>query len=84
MHLSYSQIAGLRQDILMPFDYGDDSLWDPVWNSPQMSDSLGVIAVSQDWIKAKSLPASMRFPWDDTKHVYVLSFHHNIHCLVSP
>jgi hypothetical protein len=68
---------------MIPYDEGEESLYDPVWNSPQMSDELGVVALGPEYIKAMNLPRAMRYPWDESKHVYVLSFHHNIHCLVS-
>ncbi|KAE9376454.1 hypothetical protein N431DRAFT_400640 [Stipitochalara longipes BDJ] len=76
-----TEYVELKTDILVPFNTGEGSLYDPVWNSPQMSDTIGVVALGPEYIKAKNLPRSMRFPWDESKHVYVLSFHHNIHCL---
>jgi hypothetical protein len=80
---SYCHIVKVKTDIMVPYDEGEESLYDPVWNSPQMSDELGVVALGPEYIKAMNLPSAMRYPWDESKHVYVLSFHHNIHCLVS-
>jgi hypothetical protein len=77
-------IVELRTDILKPIQELEESLYDPVWNSPQMSNELGIVALDQDFIKEKNLPQAMRYPWDESKNVYVISFHHSIHCLVSP
>ncbi|TVY92789.1 Phenylalanine aminomutase (L-beta-phenylalanine forming) [Lachnellula willkommii] len=76
-----TEFVELRTDILIPIGELEESLYDPVWNSPQMSDELGVVALSEDFIKHKNLPHAMRYPWDKDKHVYVLTFHHSIHCL---
>lgn len=43
----------------------------------------GVIALSDDYVTSNGLPEAMRFPWDDTKGVYFVNAHHNLHCLVS-
>jgi len=64
MLLSHSHIVGLKTDIRVPFDTAEGSLYDPVWNSPQMSDGLGIVALDEEYIKAKNLPKSMRYPWD--------------------
>ncbi|TVY44873.1 Phenylalanine aminomutase (L-beta-phenylalanine forming), partial [Lachnellula subtilissima] len=71
----------LRTDILKPILELEESLYDPVWNSPQMSNELGIVALDQDFIKEKNLPQAMRYPWDESKNIYVISFHHSIHCL---
>jgi hypothetical protein len=71
----------LRTDIMRPIHELEESLYDPVWNSPQMSNSLGIVALDQEYIKEKNLPSAMRYPWDESKSVYVITFHHSIHCL---
>ncbi|MCJ1382735.1 hypothetical protein MMC17_005848 [Xylographa soralifera] len=74
-----TEYVGLRTDILTPFDEAEGSLYDLVWNSPQMSDSLGIVALPESFIQAKSLPLSMRFPWDHSKGTAELG--HLAHCL---
>ena len=32
---------------------------------------------------ASGLPVAQRFPWDQSKGVYLLNGHHNLHCIVS-
>lgn len=84
MFLPDNDIVELRTDILKPIRELEESLYDPVWNSPRMSNELGIVALDQDFIKEKNLPQAMRYPWDESKNVYVISFHHSIHCLVRP
>lgn len=73
----------LRLDV--PVEIGEDeqSLYDPFWNSPIIDDNLGVVALSPEFVKEKNLPPTQVFPWDETKGIYILSFHHSLHCLVS-
>ena len=70
----------------VPVEIGEDeeTLYDPFWNSPQIDDNLGVVALTPEFIKEKNLPETQVYPWDNSKGIYVLSFHHSIHCLVSP
>lgn len=42
----------------------------------------GVIALSDEYVAAKSLLLAQRFPWDATKGVYIVHGYHNLHCLV--
>lgn len=41
------------------------------------------MALSDNWVAEKDLPKALRFPWDQSKGVYLLQGFHNLHCLVS-
>ena len=49
----------------------------------KLSGDPGVVALSDDWVVEKHLPKALRFPWDETKGVYLLQSFHNLHCLVA-
>ncbi len=49
-----------------------------------LSGDPGVVALSDEWALEKGLPKALRFPWDQSKGVYLLQGFHNLHCLVSP
>lgn len=54
---------------------------DRLWGAIDISD--GIIAISDEEAKQWGLPLSERFPWDQSKGVYLLGAHHQIHCIVS-
>jgi hypothetical protein len=79
--------AGLKRNVPLAF-YEDqlfnsrnitvqDAIWDD-WES-----GVGVIAVSDEYVKEKDLPPAQRWPWDKSKSLYFTHAHHNLHCLVS-
>ena len=51
-----------------------DAAWDAI------NIDSGMIAVPQDFVREKQLPASQSFVWDETKSVYLLQGQHNLHC----
>ena len=64
-------------------EYGTDNitrgskLWEDIEFDP------GIVALDQQWTRAKGLPDSQPFPWDTSKGLYVLNGYHSMHCLVS-
>lgn len=76
--------VALRIDVPHEIGKDGDSLYAPFWNSPQIDDNMGVVALSPEFVKEKNLSETQIFPWDESKGIYILSFHHSIHCLVSP
>lgn len=56
---------------------------DQEWDGLHVDD-LGIIALPDTYVEKMSLPPSRRFPWDETKGVYLLNSYHNLHCLVRP
>ncbi|KAI0532444.1 hypothetical protein GGR58DRAFT_517712 [Xylaria digitata] len=77
--------AGLKRESpiqIYPFtEYTSDNLTAvvPLWE--KLSGDLGVVALSEDYVKEKRLPHALRFPWDTTRGVYLLQGFHNLHCL---
>ncbi len=53
-----------------------DELWESIDTNPM------VVALSDDFADAHSLPRSDRFPWDETKGRYFVKVFHQLHCLV--
>ncbi|KAI0397928.1 hypothetical protein F5Y17DRAFT_254992 [Xylariaceae sp. FL0594] len=56
-----------------------DTVQDRAWMS--ISDDLAVVALSDDFARAHGLRRAQRFPWDQTKGLYILHGVHNLHCL---
>lgn len=52
-------------------------LWD------ETSYDRGQIALADDYAKEMGLPRAQRFPWDQSKGIYLINAYHNIHCVVS-
>jgi hypothetical protein len=48
----------------------------------KLSGDPGVVALPDSFVEEKHLPRAMRFPWDETRGVYLLAGFHNLHCLV--
>jgi hypothetical protein len=42
-----------------------------------------MVALPYDMVDEHDLPVSQPFPWDDSKGIYLLHGHHNLHCVVS-
>jgi hypothetical protein len=54
-----------------------DELWEGIDTDPM------VVALTDDFADAHSLPRSDRFPWDKSKGRYFVKVFHQLHCLVS-
>lgn len=86
--LRYST-ASLFRDVSIPFtvdnvyDSKNRSIADEAWDSPLLVPETGLVAMSDDWVTSKNLPRAQRFPWDESRGLYVLNGFHNMHCLVS-
>ncbi|KAG9604954.1 hypothetical protein KCU77_g1031, partial [Aureobasidium melanogenum] len=76
--------AGLERDTVVvldghdPFTDANDTLRDQLWLDINVDD--GMIALSDDYVEEMGLPVSQRFPWDESKGIYLLQAHHNLHC----
>ena len=84
-----SNVAGLIRDkevawtVYGPYDNrSDPAASDREWE--QISINLGVIALTDTYVEEMSLHRAQRFPWDDTKGIYLINAYHNLHCLVRP
>lgn len=83
-------LAGLVRNVSVPIysstEYGPavgtqeerDALWGALDISP------GTIALSDDFAAQNGLPRSQRFPWDESKGIYIIGAFHQMHCLVCP
>ena len=67
--------------LIKPHD--ERSLYDPVWDDLRYDYNEGVIAVDNDFVEKHNLPQAQRWPWDESKSVYMLQGWHSIHCIVS-
>lgn len=80
--------AGLIRNVSVPIysstEYGPavgtqeerDALWGALDISP------GTIALSDEFAAQNGLPRSQRFPWDQSKGIYILGAFHQMHCLI--
>lgn len=80
--------AGLKRNVPVPWSvYGPydnrsdpeatDKEWEKISNI-----RLGVIALPDSYVEEKGLHKAQRFPWDESKGVYLINAYHNLHCLV--
>jgi hypothetical protein len=80
-----TKYAGLTRNREEPFvmltNYTseDEELQNRLWHEINVDDA--VVALSDDWAAEHGLRTSQRFPWDDTKGIYILHGFHNLHCL---
>ncbi|KAF6224524.1 hypothetical protein HO133_011101 [Letharia lupina] len=80
--------AGLVRNVSVPIysstEYGPavgtqeerDALWGALDISP------GTIALSDEFAAQNGLPRSQRFPWDQSKGIYIIGAFHQMHCLI--
>ncbi|KAI0015521.1 hypothetical protein F4780DRAFT_786689 [Xylariomycetidae sp. FL0641] len=80
-----SYYAEIKRDVpvqIYPFtDYTTDNLSTATRLWEELSGDPGVVALPSAYVKEKSLPHALRFPWDTDKGVYLLQGFHNLHCL---
>ncbi|MCJ1245558.1 hypothetical protein MMC30_002762 [Trapelia coarctata] len=84
---SPTRYAGLLRDIAIPFtadtvySSSNRTIADAAWNSADLDTDTGLIALEYAWASSRGLPKSQRFPWDESKGLYVLNGFYNMHCL---
>ena len=79
-HLSYDNLVPWTSKSVY---FGEDNtLADQMWES--ISIDNGTVALDDSYIGRMGLPLSQRFPWDDSKGIYLLNGFHSMHCLVRP
>jgi len=88
MHIPKSPYASLVAEI-------PSSYYEPTpYNDPENEESAnehwesidfntGIVALSDEYAESKGLPLAQRFPWDQTKGIYLINAHHHLHCLKS-
>ncbi|KAK6604054.1 hypothetical protein H4I95_05957 [Botrytis cinerea] len=86
--LERTEFAGLKRNVPVPWSvYGPydnrsdpeatDKEWEKISNI-----RLGVIALPDSYVEEKGLHKAQRFPWDESKGVYLINAYHNLHCLL--
>ena len=79
VNLKYSQEIPLPSDTqycTTPNETHMDFLWETLEGLP------GLVALDANFVREKQLPATLEFPWDSSKGVYIVSSFHSLHCLV--
>lgn len=56
---------------------------DAAWDAPEFGIETGLVALSDEYVRAKGLLPAQRWPWDDSKGIYIINGFHNLHCVVS-
>lgn len=74
----------------MPIPYHQDPIYtsknrtiaNAAWEATVYLDH-GVVALPDEYTQARGLMVSQRFPFDDSKGLYLINSHHNLHFRVS-
>ncbi|KAE8154332.1 hypothetical protein BDV25DRAFT_116385 [Aspergillus avenaceus] len=80
-----TKFAGLQRTIEEPFvrmtkySSENETLQDQLWHDINVDH--GVVALSDEWAMQHGLRTAQRFPWDQSKGIYILHGYHNLHCL---
>lgn len=61
--------------------HDNQTITDPIWDA--VIPEIGLVALSEEFVKSKGLPEPQRWPWDHSKGIYLVNAYHNVHCLVS-
>ncbi|KAL8765703.1 MAG: hypothetical protein Q9194_006490 [Teloschistes cf. exilis] len=56
------------------------TVWDRAWST--LNPDTGLVAISDHVSRQKGLHESQRWPWDQSKGLYLLQSHNNLHCLL--
>jgi len=80
-----TKYANLIADQHFPFvgysDYSSTNLTlaDELWDAIDFDD--GLVALPNRWTSSKGLPESARFPWDDSRSIWLINGYHGLHCV---
>ncbi|CAJ2512979.1 Uu.00g010980.m01.CDS01 [Anthostomella pinea] len=78
----YAKLERNREEpyvIVTPYSSENEALQDQLWYDINVD--AAVVALSDDWASQHDLRKAQRFPWDQTKGLYILHGYHNLHCL---
>ena len=62
------------------FSHAKSTQNDEIWDSIDFDTSL--VALPNKWVESKQLPVSARFPWDNSKSIYLFNAYHDLHCVM--
>ncbi|XWW99249.1 hypothetical protein V2A60_007258 [Cordyceps javanica] len=85
--LTLSKYANLAQNVPTSRNYSsiysspDRSEADAAWKKLQLDIEAGWVALEDRHSESIGLPHSVRWPWDDSKGIYILSAAHELHCV---
>ncbi|KAI1748256.1 hypothetical protein F4782DRAFT_517897 [Xylaria castorea] len=74
-------VAGLEEPyfVLSQFTSDNQTLQEKLWHDINVDS--GYVALSDNWAARHGLRKAQRFPWDQSKGLYLLHGYHNLHCL---
>ncbi|KAF2963530.1 hypothetical protein GQX73_g10050 [Xylaria multiplex] len=78
----YAELKHVREEpyvIVTPYASDNETLQDQLWYNINVDSA--VVALSDDWVAQHELRKAQRFPWDQSKGIYILHGFHNLHCL---
>ncbi|KAI0907488.1 hypothetical protein F4823DRAFT_602887 [Ustulina deusta] len=78
----YAHLKRVRDEpyvIVTPYSSENETLQDQLWYNINVNSA--VVALSDDWVAQHDLRKAQRFPWDQSKGIYILHGFHNLHCL---
>lgn len=82
-----SAIAGLEWNVPVKMNYSsrynsaDRAVEDEAWDAWTVRPESLTVALDDSYAESMGLLHAQRWPWDDTKGVYVLNSGHELHCL---
>ncbi|KAI1382423.1 hypothetical protein F4677DRAFT_401883 [Hypoxylon crocopeplum] len=65
--------------LVTKYSSDNETLQDQMWHGINVDPA--VVALSDEWAIQHGLRTAQRFPWDQTKGIYILHGFHNLHCL---
>ncbi|KAI0376694.1 hypothetical protein F5Y04DRAFT_285637 [Hypomontagnella monticulosa] len=78
----YAQLYHDREEpyvLMTPYSSDNETLQDELWYNINVD--AAVVALPDDWASQHGLRKAQRFPWDQSKGIYILHGFHNLHCL---
>ncbi|KAI0469383.1 hypothetical protein F4859DRAFT_487986 [Xylaria cf. heliscus] len=78
----YAHLERVREEpyvIVTPYSSENETLQDELWYNINVD--AAVVALGDDWAAKHGLRTAQRFPWDQSKGIYILHGFHNLHCL---
>ncbi|KAI2613459.1 uncharacterized protein GGS25DRAFT_467243 [Hypoxylon fragiforme] len=78
----YANLRRTREEpyvLVTQYSSDNDTLQDQLWHNINVDSA--VVALSDEWAARHDLRTAQRFPWDQTKGIYILHGYHNLHCL---
>ncbi|KAK5627125.1 hypothetical protein RRF57_002840 [Xylaria bambusicola] len=78
----YARLTRVREEpyvITTPYSSDNETLQNELWYNINVD--AAVVALSDDWVARHELRRAQRFPWDQSKGIYILHGFHNLHCL---